>query len=242
MKGRMMKSIEGSPSRTARIAGVFYLLTILMGLFAQIFVAGRIIVDGDAAATATNILVHKNLFQLGFLFYLVELACNVAITVFFYDLLKPAGRSISLLAAAMSLIACAVKTISRLFYLAPVFVLGGHYLSAFTPPQVEALALLCLKVNEHGAGVAMVFFGFNALLKGYLIFRSTFLPRILGVLSALGGLGWLTWLWQPLGYRLLPDVSAVAVLGGVSLIVWLLLFGVNEERWRERAGMTGPSD
>jgi hypothetical protein len=227
---------ETSPRLKARIAGVLYLLTILTGIFAQMFVSGRLVVDGDAAATATNILTHRSLFELGFTVYLIEMACQIAITALFYDLLKPAGRSISLLAAFLGLAGCVIKTFSRLFYIAPLFVLGGaHYLSVFSPEQLQALALLFLKLNDHGAAIALVFFGFYALLTGYLILRSTFLPRFLGVLSVLGGLGWLTFLNQPLGYRLFPYIASVGILGAVALIVWLLVFGVNEQRWKEQA-------
>jgi hypothetical protein len=231
---------ETSPRLKARITGVFYLLTMLTGVFAQGFVSGRLISDGDAAATAANILAHKSLFQWGFTVYLIEMVCNIAMTVLFYDLLKPAGRSISLLAASLGFTGCIIKTISRLFYIAPLFVLGGaHYLSVFSPGQLQALALLFLKVNDHGAGIALAFFGFYALLTGYLIIRSTFLPRILGVLSALGGLGWLSFLSPTLGYRVFPYIAAVGLLGAVALVVWLLVFGVNEERWKEQASAVG---
>src|ERR1700675_511382 len=189
---------ETSPRLKARITGVLYLLTILTGIFAQGFVSGRLVVDGDAAATAANILAHRGLFQLGFAVYLIEMACNIVMTALFYNLLKPAGRSVSLLAAFLGLAGCVIKTFSRVFFIAPLFVLGSaHYLSVFSTEQLQALALLFLNVNDHGAAIALVFFGLYALLTGYLIIRSTFLPRILGALSVLGGLGWLSFLYPP---------------------------------------------
>ena len=231
---------ETSPRLKARITGVLYLLTILTGIFAQGFVSERLVVDGNAAATAANILAHRGLFQLGFAVYLIEMACQIAMTALFYDLLKPAGRSVSLVAAFLGFAGCVIKTFSRVFFIAPLFVLGGaHYLSVFSAEQLQALALLFLNVNDHGAAIALVFFGFYALLTGYLIIRSTFLPRILGALSVLGGLGWLSFLYPPLGYRLFPYIAALGVLGAALLMLWLLVFGVNEQRWKEQASAAG---
>jgi hypothetical protein len=231
---------ETSPRLKARVTGVFYLVTILTGVFAQGFVSRTLVVDGDAAATAANLLAHKSLFQLGFAVYLVEMACQIAMTALFYDLLKPAGRSVSLVAAFLGLAGSVIKTFSRVFFIVPLFVLGGaHYLSVFSAEQLQALALLFLKVNDRGAGVALVFFGFYALLTGYLIIRSTFLPRILGVLSVVGGLGWLSFLYLPLAHRAFPYVAVFALLGAAALILWLLVFGVNEQRWKEQASAAG---
>src|SRR5712671_6815661 len=177
----MMERItETSPCLKARITGAFYLLAMLTGVFAQGFVSGRLVVDGDAAATATNILMHRGLFQLGFAVYLIAMACQIDMTALFYDLLKPAGRSVSLLAAFLGLAGCVIKTFSRVFFITPLFVLGGaHYLSVFSAEQLQALALLFLKVNDKGAEIALVFFGIYALLTGYLVIKSTFLPRFL---------------------------------------------------------------
>ena len=230
---------ETSPRLKARITGAFYLVTIMTGVFAQGYVSGTLVVDRDAAATATNILAHKSLFQLGFAVFLIEMACQIAMTALFYDLLKPAGRSLSLVAAFLGLAGIIIKTFSRVFFIVPLFVLGGaHSLSVFSVEQLQALALLFLKVNDRGAGVALVFFGFYALLTGYLIIRSTFLPRILGVVSVVGGLGWLTFLYLPLGHLAFPYVAVFALLGAGALIVWLLVFGVNEQRWMEQASAT----
>ena len=231
-----MTNARSSPRLTARITGVFYLLTMVTGIFAQAFVSERLVVEGSAGATATNILTHSRLFELGFTVYLVEMACQIVFTALFYELLKPAGRNVSLVAAFLGLAGCVVKTFSRLFYIAPLFILGGApYLSVFSREQLQALALLFLKVNDRGAGIALAFFGFYAALTGYLIVRSTFLPRFLGVWSVLAGLGWLTFLWPPLGSRLFPIVAGVAFLGALALILWLLVLGVNEQRWHEQA-------
>jgi Domain of unknown function (DUF4386) len=238
--GMTERIAEASPRLKARITGVFSLVTILTGIFAQGLVSGRLVVDGDAGATAANILAHKSLFQWGYAVYLIEMACNIAMTALFYDLLKPAGRSVSLVAAFLGFAGCVIKTFSRVFFIAPLFILGGaHYLSVFSAEQLQALALLFLKVNDRAAGMALVFFGFYALLTGYLIIRSTFLPRVLGVVSVLGGLGWLSFLYQPLAHRLFPYVVAWALLGALAEIVWLLVFGVNEQRWKEQARAAG---
>jgi hypothetical protein len=227
---------ETSPRAKARITGLFYLLNILAGIFAQGFVSERLIAFSDAAATATNILTHESLFRLGFAVYLIEMACQVVVTVLFYYLLKPAGRSISLLAACLSLLGITIKTVSRLFYIAPLLILrDASYLSVFNVEQVQALALLSLKVNDQGAAIGLVFFGFYAVLKGYLIIRSTFLPRILGVLAVFAGLGLLSFLHMPLGYRLFPYTAALGLLGAVPQILWLLVVGLNEQRWKKQA-------
>jgi len=227
---------QASPRRMARITGVLYLLTIVTGIFAQGFVSERLVVPNDAAATAINILTQKSLFQLGFIVYMIEMACNIAVTALFYELLRPVSRSVSLLAAFLGLAACTIKTLSRVFYIAPLFVLGSsHYLTVFNMEQLQALAFLFLRVNDQGAGMAFPFFGFAAILKGYLILRSNFLPRFLGAWSALAGLGWLTFLSPTLGNRLFPYTAAFGLLGAAAMILWLLIVGVNEQRWKEQS-------
>lgn len=125
---------------------------------------------------------------------------------------------------------------------APLLVLGGApYLGAFDAKQLQALALLFLKVNNQAAAIALVFFGLEALLNGYLVLKCTFLPRALGVLGIAGGLGWLAFLSPPLGYRLFPFIAALGILGSLAMIVWLLVFGVNEERWKEQVRFAATS-
>ena len=233
---------ESSLRLMARITAALYLTTILTGMFSAGYVSGKLVVSGDAAATAANMLAHRGLFQLAFAIYLIEMACQIAMTALFYHLLRPAGRSVSLVAAFLGLTGGIIKTFSRLFFIAPLFILGGaHYLSVFSAEQLQALALLFLKVNDRGAGIALVFFGFYAILTGYLIIKSTFLPRILGVLSVLGGFGWLTFLYPPLGGRLFPFIAIFAIFGAAALIFWLLVKGVNEQRWQEKTNVAAAS-
>jgi hypothetical protein len=216
---------------------VLFLLTILGGVFAQGFVSERLVVFSNAALTANNILANKGLFQLGYTVYLIEMACQIATTALLYLLLRPVSNSVALVAAFLELSASIIKTLARVFFIMPLFVLGGAAsLSVFSTGELQSLALLLLKVNDQGAALALAFFGFSTTLNGYLVFRSGFLPRWLGVLSLASGLGWLTYLYPPLGHRAFPFIVIVALLDSAAMIFWLIVFGVNEERWKELAG------
>jgi len=228
------RTLETSPQVYARIAAILYLVVISAGIIAQMVIGGQIIVDGDAATTASNILAHQDLFQLGFTLYMIEMMCQIALAVLFYILLKPVNRNVALLAMVFFLVGCTIKTVSRLFYIAPLLVLGSSsYLTIFSTEQLQALALLLLNVNGQAAGVALAFFGVSTFLNGYLIFRSGFLPRILGVISMLAGLGWLTFISPSLGNQLFMYVLLLGLVGSVSIILWLLIKGVNLEKWNE---------
>ena len=234
----MERTADASPRSKARIAGVFYLLTFLTGGVA-VFVSGTLVVSGDATATAANILAHETLFRLGFAAYLLVVASYIAVTALFYELFKPVNRSLYLLAAFFSLVGCAIQASACLLYLATLVVMGGaEYLSVFKLEQLQALGLMFLKLHAQAFNFGLVFFGFYCLLIAYLIFRSTFLPRILGVLMAFAGLGWLIFLSPPLANSLSPYILAPGILGEGSLTLWLLVKGVNVQRWNEHAGTT----
>jgi|CZKK01.1.fsa_nt_gi hypothetical protein len=235
----MMERIaEASPRPTARITGVVYLLYFLTAVLGEFFLRG-LVVDGDAAATAANILAHQPLFRLGLATGLIATAGYIAVTALFYDMLKPVNRSLSLLAAFFSLVGCAILAFASLFQLAPLIVLGGsQYLSVFKVEQLRALALMFLELNTQANSICVVFFGIYCLLIGYLIFKSAFLPRILGALMALAGLGWLTFLYPPLANHLSPYNLVLGFLAELSFCLWLLVMGVNVQRWKEQASAT----
>ena len=226
-----------SPRFKARMAGVFQLLEAVTAAFGEVIVLGRLVVSDNAAATAANILGHERLFWLGFASSLIGVACHIAWALLMYELLKVVNRSLSLLAAFVILVGCAIQALTSLLYLAPLLVLtGGSSASAFTTAQLQALALVFLRLNTSAFNIDLVFFGLWCVLTGYLIFRSTFLPRILGVLLAISGLGFVTYLYPPLAYYLfLPYIAAASALGEIPLELWLIVMGVNVERWKEQA-------
>jgi hypothetical protein len=219
------------------MAGTFYLLSILARMFVEIYVRNRLVVSDDAAATAPNILAHELLWRWGFAGDLIAFASYVTLTALLYELFKPVNRSVSLVASFFSLVACAVQAVSSLFHLAPLVLLGGTlYLRAFNAEQLQALALMFLRLRAqcyHNIG--LVFFGLYCLLIGCLIFRSTFLPRILGVLMVLAGLSYVLFLSPPLAQSLQPYILVFPGVGQISLTLWLLVMGVNEQRWNEQA-------
>lgn len=233
---------EPSPQAIARTAAVSLLITIVLGIVAQGYISGKLVVLRDAAATAANITAHAGLFRVGFTLFLVEMAANIAVTVLFYQLLKPVHRNVALLSAAFGLVACTIKTMARLFYIMPLLVLGApSNAPGFSGEQLNALAVLLLNLNNRGAAVALPFFGFSTVLQGWLIVRSTFLPRWLGVLTLLSGAGWLAFLWQPLGYRFLTGIALFALVGCAAMILWLLVRAVDEPRWLEQARASAAS-
>jgi hypothetical protein len=229
--------VESSARFQARLAGLIALITTTSAF--AVFVRGRLVVFSDAAVTAHNLQAHQLLFRLGFAADVIALL-YIAYTLLLYNLFKPVNRSLSLLAAFFSLVGCAMGAVNCLLLGAPLVVLrGAQSLRAFNVEQLQALALLFLKLHDQGLTVSMVLFGSYNLLIGYLIFRSTFLPRILGELLALSGLCYLIncfaiFLAPAFAAHLVPYI----LLPGATellLALWLLVAGVSVQRWNEQA-------
>jgi hypothetical protein len=220
-----------------RILALLSLLVIVTGIFAQGFVANRLIVSGDAATTARNILAHIGLYRLSFSVFLIEMVCNAATAALWYVLLRPVNRGIAFVAAFIDLAGVVMKTFARVFYIVPLWVLlpaagGASVLRGFTPEQTESMSLILLQINNRGTATALAFFGFSILLHGYLIYRSTFMPGWLGVLTMLTGLGWLTFVYPPLGSLAFLPVVLFTLASSAVTILWLLIRGVDEEKWK----------
>ncbi|HTR64760.1 MAG TPA: DUF4386 domain-containing protein [Terriglobales bacterium] len=234
------RTVEASPQLYARIGGVLYLIIIVAGGFAELFVRDKLIAPRDAAATAGKIMASEPLWRMGFAATLVMLVCAVALTMIFYVLLKPVNRNLALLAVLFNLVDVAIEGINNLHHFAAVLILGGaDYLKAFDPHQLQALALLSTKLFAYGYGIGLVFFGCESLLRGYLIFRSGYFPRFLGVLVTISGLSYLTnsftLFLSPAVARLISSwILLPAGIPELILALWLVVVGVNVAKWKEK--------
>ena len=230
---------EMSPRFKAKMAGVFYLLNGGTGFAYS--VRGRLVVSGDAAATAANVLAHERLFRMALAADLVGVAAYVVVTALLYGLFKPVSKTISLVAAFLGLVGCAIQASACVFDLGALSVLKDtQSFGALKGEETQAMAQLLLRLHGHVFNVAIVFFGFYCVLIGVLIFRSTFLPRIIGVLMALGGAAYVCstlagFLSLPVPMALSHLVPVLGGLGELSLMLWLLVVGVNAQRWNEQA-------
>jgi hypothetical protein len=243
-KGGEIKSraLENSPQRYARIGGVIYVVIIMLALFGLYSREGLIVPDA-AASTADNIVGSEMLFLAGLAGEMLSILGDVTLTMILYVLLRPVSRSLALLAAFQRLTFNGVYAVSKLFLVATLIVLGdADYLNAFDPQQLHALAYLGLILHAHGYSLSLIFFGFNCLLLGYLIVRSGYLPRIIGVLLVLGGVGYLiNSFWEVLlapafTASLFPGILLLTAFAGeLGLGLWLAVKGVNVPKWEERA-------
>ena len=233
------RSLNGAEARAyARAAGGLYLVIIIAAGFAEGVVRSGVVVPGDAAATAANITAAEGLFRLGLAADLVAFLSDAAVAVLLYVLLRPVNRTVSLLAAAFRLVAHpAIGGVNLLNHLAPTLLLGdASYRIALGPDATEALALFFLQAHGYGYLIAGAFFGVSLLLLGWLVFRAEYLPRALGVLLALAGAGYLVESFgtvvYPAGGPLFTWIVMVpAVLGEVGLALWLVVKGVDADRF-----------
>jgi hypothetical protein len=234
-----MQNDHISPLRYARLAGFLYLIIIVGGAFAELGVRQRLFVARDAAATAANILANEQLYRWGFVAQLVPLLCNMFLAVIFYELLKIVNRRIAMAVVCCSLVGSAIEGAGLLTHFAPLTLLLRGPTLGVDPGLLQAQAYMSLSLQSVGFSVALTFFGCTCIARGWLLFRSGFFPRFIGVFLAIEGVCYLI---NSFGNFLAPayaarifDVLLVAGLAEVLLCLWLLVRGVNVVKWHERA-------
>jgi Domain of unknown function (DUF4386) len=232
----MQPVVEGSPRPTARTIGVVYLLYFLTSVFGALLMKG-VVVPTDAVATAQNLLAHESLYRSGWEVGLVANAFYIAVTALFYGLLAPVNRSLAVMMAFFSLVGCTVQIFGGMLQLAPLTILGDNQLAgAFTVAQTRAAALMSFKLYPLVFDISLVLFALFDFLLGYLIYKSTFLPRFIGVWFMIGGVVGLMFLWPPLATELRFVIIPVGGVAEIVLMLWLIVKGVDVARWREKAG------
>jgi hypothetical protein len=224
------------------MGGLLYLFIIAAAAFGEIFVRNRLIVWGDAAATASNILGAETLFRVGLAGEMLTCVCDVALAMILYVLLRPVSRNLSLLAAFFRLTFVGIYGVSKLFEIAALVALGGgEALKDLGTSQLHVVAYLALRVHSLGYGASLLFFGACCILSGHLIRRSGYLPRVIGILLAAAGYGYVAFslaqiLSPVLAARVLfPWVFPFAFVAEAALCLWLLVKGVDISKWNERA-------
>jgi len=221
----------------ARIAGVIFLVAVVAGSIGEAIVPNMLVVPGDAATTAHNITTNDLLFRLGFVAYIVEALTDVALTFFLYVLLRPVRGNLAFSSVLFRLMATATFAFGEIFYFAQTQILRGDaYLNTFSTQQLQTLALLSFNVYGAAGSLSTIFYGTGSIILGYLIWRSGYLPRIIGALWVIGGFGFviatLVFFIAP-AYAsfllMLPMIIALVALG-----LWLLVKGVDLAKWKER--------
>jgi len=232
-------TIEASPQVYARIGGILYLMIIIAGALGEIFIRGKLIVSGDAMSTANNIMASQSLWRIGIAGDLLMHVCDVPLILVFYVLLRPVNKNLALLAVLFNLIQTAVLVANKLNLLMPLFLLGNaDSLKAFESNQLYALTYLFIKAHDYGFGIGLIFFGFACLIYGYLLFRSGYFPKTLGVLMVIAGLSYLTnsftLILAPAYAGTIFPILVLALIGELSLCLWLMVKGVDLPKWEKR--------
>jgi hypothetical protein len=221
----------------ARVAGLLLALSMIFGFLGEWYIPMRFM-SADAAISAQKIASSLSLYRLGFAAYLVEAICDIGLALLFYVILKPVNKPLALAAAFFGLVSTALYGVAEVFYYAPTVLLSGaSYMKAFSPEQVNALTALSLKLFARVGMMFLALYGIATILRGYLIFRSGYLPKFIGVLLMLGGAAFVlrnvTMLLTP---AFASDLFLVAMFpAGLALTFRMLVKGVDVAKWETRA-------
>jgi hypothetical protein len=228
-------SAEMSPLVRARVAGALYLVSNLFAPFTLLYLPSRFIVRGDAAATANNLVTSEALFRFGIVGNLFTFIANIFLALALYQLLKVVHKNMASLMVILFLVGIPIAMLNELTQLAVLRLLSGaDYLNAYPTSQLQAIVYLLLGLHDQGLLIAHIFFGLWLLPMGYLVFQSGFLPKIVGVLLVIAGIGYVVQSFAAfLGYSL--NIIVFTGLGELVFLLWLLIKGVNAEQWKKRA-------
>lgn len=218
--------------KTARFAGLLYLILIIVGIFAQGFVREQLLVPGDATATVNNILASEGLFRMSIAGDLLMILCDIALGAIFYLLLKPVNRTLALLAAFFRLAQAATLGINLLtLFISLRLTSGADYLTSFVTEQLQALSMLFFEAHSVGYDIALVFFGVYLLLQGYLMAKSSYFPGFLGTMLVIAGLSYLansfSFLYPSYATMIGQFMIGPTLLAELVLTLWLLIKGID---------------
>lgn len=230
--------IETSPKTYARIGGLLYLIIIVAGFCSEFFFRGKIIASGDPEATARNVVAFEELWRIGIALEYICIICTIVLAMIYYYLLRPIHKELNLLAAFFRMVSISVQAVSLVYLIAALSPLTQKtFTDAFTENQLYVMVILSIKSHSMGYTVSLLILGFCFLIHGYLIFKSGFLPKVLGILILVAGVGYIT---HCLAFILKPSLTKwtfptmmLPVIGGeASLCIWLLVKGVDERKWK----------
>lgn len=231
------KEKTNSIQKTARITGFLYMLLIPLGVFGMLYVPATLFVPEDIAATAQNIMANETLYRLSIMSALLTQVVQIFVVLFLYKVLKPAGNNLAILMVIFILVAVPIAMLNELNQFAVLILLNGaEYLTAFTTDQIQALVGLFLDLRHAGIVIAQIFWGLWLFPMGYLVFKSNYIPRIIGILLIVACFGYLV---DSFIFFFNPDFgvtfSEFTFLGELLITFWLLIKGVNVEAWQKRA-------
>lgn len=232
-----LKKFEDSPQLYIRIGGILYLSIIIAGVFGQLLVRNKLLVYGDPTTTANNIMHADFLWRMGIAGDLIMHILDLPVMIVLYYLLRTVNKKLALLNLSFNLIQTAVLAVNKLNLLAALFFLGdAEYLKSFSHDQLNTLSYLSIKLHDFGFAVGLIFFAFVCLIEGYLIFKSGYLPKALGIMMAIAGLCYVA---NSFALILAPQLSNIALLlpcfiAELSLTLWFIFKGVNLPVWKQK--------
>lgn len=235
-----------SPQIYARIGGLLYLVIIVAGFCSEFFLRGKIIVAGDDSATANNIMGSPGLWRIGIALEYFCIICTLILAMIYYFLLRPVHKELNLLAAFFRLVSITVQAVALLHLIEALFPVKKELFEVFTADQLYTMTNFAIRSHSYGYSISLLLLGCCFLIHGYLIFKSGFLPKVLGILVQIAGIGYMTngfthILKPSLTAWTFPIIILPVLVAETSLSIWLLVKGVDVEKWKMKQSESSQS-